>query len=198
MKKLCIVAGESSGDLHGSALTKALLQLRPDLKIMGLGGPLMQQAGADLVADLTSHAVVGLVEGIRNVSRIFATYRRFVSLLKTEKPDALVLIDYPEFNLRLARRARKIGIPVIYYISPQLWAWRKWRVKIVEKYVDKMLVIFPFEEEFYREHGVEAEFVGHPLVEMLADVPDRETSRRELGLPRDELVVGLLPGSRKK
>lgn len=198
MKKLFIVAGESSGDLQGSVVTRALLEQSPDMQIKALGGPLMQQAGAELVADLTGHAVVGLVEGVRNVSKIFATYRRVVGLLKAERPDAVLLIDYPEFNLRLARRAREFGIPVIYYISPQVWAWRRWRVRIIEKYVDSMLVIFPFEEGFYREHGVDAEFVGHPLVDMLADVPDRETARRDLGLGQDELVIGLLPGSRKK
>ena len=198
MKKLFIVAGESSGDLQGSVVTRALLEQSPDMQIRALGGPLMQQAGAELVADLTGHAVVGLVEGLRSVSRIYATYRRVVGLLKAERPDAVLLIDYPEFNLRLARRARKLGIPVMYYISPQVWAWRRWRVRIIEKCVDRMLVIFPFEEGFYREHGVDAEFVGHPLVDMLADVPDRETARRDLGLGQDELVIGLLPGSRKK
>jgi len=198
MKRLLIVAGESSGDLHGSALTRALLQRQPNLQITAVGGPLMQEAGAELITDLTAHAVVGLVEGIRSVSKVYAAYRRVARLLRSERPDAVVLIDYPEFNLRLARRAGKLGIPVIYYISPQVWAWRRWRVKTIEKYVDKMLVIFPFEEDFYREHGVEVEFVGHPLVEMLRDVPDRQTARRDLGLAQDELVVGLLPGSRRK
>jgi lipid-A-disaccharide synthase len=198
MKRLFIVAGESSGDLHGSALTRALLRREPGLAIKALGGPLMQRAGAELVADLTSHAVVGLIEGVRNVSRIYTTYRRVVKVLKTDRPDAVVLIDYPEFNLRLARQASKLGIPVVYYISPQVWAWRQWRVKTIEKYVDKMLVIFPFEEDFYRKYGVQAEFVGHPLVGMLKGVPDKQTARTDLGLPPDELVIGLLPGSRKK
>ena len=133
MKKLFIVAGESSGDLQGSVVTRALLEQSPDMQIKALGGPLMQQAGAELVADLTGHAVVGLVEGVRNVSKIFATYRRVVGLLKAESPAAVLLIDYPEFNLRLARRARELGIPVMYYISPQVWAWRRWRVRIIEK-----------------------------------------------------------------
>jgi len=198
MRKVFIVAGESSGDLHGSALTTALLKEDPALCIRALGGPLMQEAGAELTADLTGHAVVGLVEGIRNVGRIYATYRQTVRLLNTDRPDAVVLIDYPEFNLRLARRAKKLGIPVIYYISPQVWAWRRWRVKTIRKYVDKVFVIFPFEEGFYREHGVEAEFVGHPLIEELRDVPDRRTARADLQLPPDELVIGLLPGSRAK
>jgi len=198
MRKLFIVAGESSGDLHGSALTAELLRQDPTLSIKALGGPLMQKAGAQLVADLTGHAVVGLFEGIRNVGRIYATYRETVRLLKKDRPDAVVLIDYPEFNLRLARRAKKLGITVIYYISPQVWAWRRWRVRNIRKYVDKMLVIFPFEEGFFRERGVEAEFVGHPLVEALSDFPDRQTARAELQLPPDGLVVGLLPGSRSK
>ncbi|HUS59113.1 MAG TPA: lipid-A-disaccharide synthase [Planctomycetota bacterium] len=199
MRKLLIVAGESSGDLHGAALASALLELEPHLKITALGGPLMQQAGAELLADLTAHAVVGLFEGMRNLSRIYSTYRSVIQHMKTNRPDAVVLIDYPEFNLRLARRAGKLGIPVIYYISPQVWAWRQWRVKLVQRYVDRMLVIFPFEEEFYRRHGVDrVEFVGHPLLDTLATVPDRQMARADLGLGENETVIGLLPGSRKK
>jgi len=199
MAKLLIVAGESSGDLHGAALTQALLAHNPALRISAVGGPLMQQAGAELLADLTGHAVVGLFEGFRNLSRIYSTFRRMVRHLRTERPDAVVLIDFPEFNLRLARKASKLGVPVVYYISPQVWAWRQWRTKAVERYVDKMLVIFPFEKEFYRRRGVgNVEFVGHPLLDTLNDVPDRASARADLGLKEDETVIGLLPGSRKK
>jgi len=197
-RHIFISAGESSGDVHGAALVRAILRHQPETRISALGGPLMREAGAELVADLTGHAVVGLVEGIRHVGQIWPVFRLVVKCLAADRPDAVVLIDYPEFNLRLARRARKLGIPVIYYISPQLWAWRQWRVKILEKYVDKVLVIFPFEEEFYRRHGVVAEFVGHPLVDELAGVPDRAASRRALSLPCDATVIGLLPGSRRK
>ena len=197
-RHIFISAGESSGDVHGSALVRAILRREPGARVSALGGPLMRRAGAELVADLTGHAVVGLVEGIRHVGQIWSVFNRVVKRLAADPPDAVVLIDYPEFNLRLARRARKLGITVVYYISPQLWAWRQWRVKILEKYVDKVLVIFPFEDEFYRRHGVEAEFVGHPLVDELAGVPDRAASRRALSLPDDATVVGLLPGSRRK
>ena len=198
MRKLFIVAGESSGDLHGSALVRAILRREPDAQIKAVGGELMREAGAELVADLTGHAVIGLFEGFRNVARIYSTFRAVLRLLRADPPDAVVLIDYPEFNLRLARKVRKLGIPVIYYISPQVWAWRQWRVKVIEKYVDKMLVIFPFEEEFYRRHGVQVEFVGHPLTDELATVPDRSAARAALGLPENATVIGLLPGSRRK
>ena len=198
MRKLFIVAGESSGDLHGSAVIRAIRKREPEARIRALGGPLMREAGAELVADLTAHAVMGLFEGIRNVARIYAAFRKVVRLLKADPPDGVVLIDFPEFNLRLARRAKQLGIPVIYYISPQVWAWRQWRVKIIEKYVDKVLVIFPFEEEFYRGHGVQVEFVGHPLVDELAAVPGRSASRATLGLQENATVIGLLPGSRRK
>ncbi|HUU68113.1 MAG TPA: lipid-A-disaccharide synthase [Planctomycetota bacterium] len=193
-----ISAGESSGDVHGAALVRAILRQQPETRISALGGPLMRQAGAELAADLTGHAVMGLVEGIRHVGQIYSVFRKVVKRVAADRPDAVVLIDYPEFNLRLARRANKLGIPVIYYITPQLWAWRQWRVKILEKYVDKVLVIFPFEEEFYHRHNVAAEFVGHPLVDELAAVPDRAASRRALSLPEDATVIGLLPGSRRK
>ena len=198
MKSVFIVAGESSGDLQGSLLVDALRRLEPGIRIEAVGGPLMRQAGAEVEADLTGHAVIGIFESIRSVSRVYSVYRGVVRHLRERRPDAVVLIDYPEFNLRLARTARKLGIPVVYYISPQLWAWRQWRVRSIRKNVDRMLVVFPFEVEFYRGHGVQAEFVGHPLVETLAAVPDRETSRRDLGLGSDRLVLGLLPGSRTR
>jgi len=228
MSSVFMVAGESSGDLHGAAVAKALLNcqmwhrrpacdsgtltgetpvlpltgetpvLLPSLTISGIGGPKMAQAGVALTEDVTSHAAVGLFEAVNSIRHIYDIYTKTVRLLKENKPDVLLLIDYPEFNLRLARRAKKLGIKVIYYISPQVWAWRRYRVRTIEKYVDKMLVIFPFEEDFYRRHGVEVEFVGHPLVNELKSVASRPESREALGLDTDRKVIALLPGSRRK
>ena len=198
MSRIFISAGEASGDLHGAALVRALRNRQPEIQIDALGGPLMRQAGATLVDDITAHAVVGLIEGIRSAARIYGTFRAVVETLRRQRPDGVVLIDFPEFNLRLAKHAKRLGIPVIYYISPQVWAWRRWRVNTIRRHVDRMLVIFPFEVEFYREHGVQAEFVGHPLVGALADVPEKTACRAALGVPAGAAVIGLLPGSRRK
>jgi len=198
MSNVFMVAGESSGDLHGAAVAKALLQSKPSVTITGIGGPKMAEAGVTLTDDVTSHAAVGLFEAVNSVRHIYDIYTKTVRLLEADKPDVLLLIDYPEFNLRLARRAKKLGIRVIYYIGPQVWAWRRYRVRIIEKYVDKMLVIFPFEEDFYRKHGVEVEFVGHPLVKELKNVPGRQESREALGIDEHRKVIALLPGSRRK
>jgi len=198
MKKLLIVAGESSGDLHGSHLAAALRRRLPDVKLFGVGGPLMRQADVEILHDVTEHAAVGIWEVAASLPKLVNVYNRLVRRLHSDKPDAVILIDYPEFNLRFARRARRLGVPVVYYISPQVWAWRTGRVKQVARYVDKMLVIFPFEEDFYNRHGVQATFVGHPLLDILRSVPSREQARAALRLPPDETIIGLLPGSRVK
>jgi len=196
MTKLLIVAGEASGDLHGAHLARALYRRLPDAALYGVGGPLMRQAGVDVLHDVTEHAAVGFVEASAALPRLIAVYRSMVRRLKRDRPAAVILIDHPEFNLRFARHAHRLGVPVIYYISPQVWAWRTWRVRQVARYVSEMLVIFPFEQDFYERHGVRAIFVGHPLLDMLGEVPSREQARADLKLPAGRPIIGLLPGSR--
>ncbi len=195
---LFIIAGESSGDLHGAHLAQALRERQPDIALAGMGGQAMAEAGVEVHRDATAHAAIGITEvigSLRTWAHIFRDMERFMD---QRQPDAVVLIDSPEFNLRFARRVHQRGIPCIYYISPQLWAWRSWRVKSVQRYVDRMLVILPFETEFYARHGVDATFVGHPLLDVLADYRHDKAFAERLGLPADRFVLGVLPGSRRK
>lgn len=196
MPTLLVVAGEASGDLHGANLVRALKAGRPDLRVLAAGGPGLKAAGAELVADLVSHAVVGIAEVASKIGAFSALFRKLVSLLRRERPDAVVLIDFPDFNIRLGRQAKAEGIPVVYYISPQVWAWRPGRIKTLARLVRKMLVIFEFERELYRKHGVDVEFVGHPLLDAMPRDIDGAALRRELGVGRGETLIGLLPGSR--
>jgi lipid-A-disaccharide synthase len=152
----------------------------------------------ELLADVTRAAAIGPTEGVGRLPLIYAAYRRLRGALTgSVRPSAMVLIDFPEFNLRLARTARRAGVPVVYFIAPQLWAWRPWRVRTIRRRVSLVLAVFPFEPSLYRRAGVAVEFVGHPLLDVLADVPDRSAARRLLGVPEDVTLVGLLPGSRR-
>ena len=173
--------GEPSGDLYAGALTRELRALDPAITVGGLGGPRFAAAGGELIADFRGLAVTGLTEWIGKLPQLLATRRRLVDAARTVRPDALVVIDFPDFNFRLARRIRQLGIPVVYYISPQIWAWRAGRLKTIREIADRVLVIFPFEEAIYREGGVPVTFVGHPLVE-LAQPVDREAFLSRLGL----------------
>ncbi len=195
---LFIIAGETSGDEHGALLVRELKARRPTLRVVGGGGPRMAAAGAEIVVDTTPHATVGIFETLQRFGAYSRSYHVLLAALRREHPDAAVLIDYPDFNLRFAERVKDNGTPLVYYISPQLWAWREGRVKTVKRLVDRMVVIFPFEEEFYRKHGVDAVFVGHPLTERLDQVCAREEARRALGVAPEARLIGLLPGSRKK
>ena len=200
-RKLFMIAGEASGDAYGAALVEELLAREPGLRVRGLGGPKMAAAGVELHQDITSHAMMGFAGLLENVGGLFRAYRRTVRRLSIERPDAIILIDFPEFNLRVARHAKRIGVPVIYYVSPQVWAWRTGRVRKIAKRVRKMLVLFEFEKKFYEEAGVDVTHVGHPLLDTMADKlgeSDRAAGRRSLGLPESGTVIGLLPGSRRK
>jgi lipid-A-disaccharide synthase len=194
VSSLLIVAGETSGDLHGAHLARELHAIRPDLKIFGTGGKHMAAAGVDILHDATRHATVGLVEAVRNIGQYVKLYRKLVSFARTERPAAVVLIDLPDFNIKFGRYVKQLGIPIVYYISPQVWAWRPGRLKTIAKMVRKMLVIFPFEEELYRKAGVDVTYVGNPLLDVIPDKP-KSTLRTELNV-RGRLI-GLLPASRK-
>ncbi len=193
--KIMVLAGEKSGDQHAAALCRELAKLRPGLEMFGMGGDEMEAAGVELVERITGHSVVGIWEAVRELGRFRRLFNYLAGVMEERRPDVVVLVDFPGFNLRFARRARRRGIATAYYICPQVWAWGRGRVKQLKRFVDRLLVIFPFEREFFRRYGIEAEFVGHPLADVLASFPDREAARRRLELSPGP-VVGLLPGSR--
>lgn len=196
MKRIMIVAGEASGDLHGSNLVRSALSLDPDLKFYGLGGENLRNAGIDLLFDLEHQGLFGFLEIVSSLRSTIGIYRSLKASLTRDRPSAVVLIDYPDFNLRLAKSAKRLGIPVFYYISPQLWAWRQGRVKKVDRYVDRMAVVFPFEPDFYQRYGVEVSFVGHPLLDVMDPPRPKEEVKTELGFDPSQPLLGLLPGSR--
>ena len=193
--RLLLSCGEPSGDLYAGALTRELRRLDPAITVSGLGGPAFSAAGGALIADYRGLAVTGLTEAIGKLPKSFATLRRLVEFAGTTRPDALVAIDFPDFNFRLARRIAKLGVPVVYYISPQIWAWRPGRMKTMRAVASLVLVIFPFEAKLYRDAGVPVAFVGHPLID-LAATDDKAASRRRLHLPAAAPTVAILPGSR--
>lgn len=192
-----IIAGEASGDLHAAKLVNAVKAHQPDIKFYGIGGEDMREAGVEVMVDAAELAVVGLVEIWAHRKVIFGALDLMRKQLHENPPDLLILVDYPEFNLRLAKTARENGVKVLYYISPQVWAWRQHRVKKIRQRVDMMAVVFPFEEKFYQDHGVPVEFVGHPLVDEVRASADRDTLRHEFRLDSAKPVIGLFPGSRR-
>ncbi len=195
---IMIVAGEPSGDLHGAALARALRAQAPDILLIGMGGPAMAGAGVERVVDVTAEASVGFSEVVGRVGLLWRAFRRLRARMGgLAPPRALVLIDFPEFNLRLARVARRAGIPVVYFIPPQIWAWRPGRMKTIRRLISLVLVVLPFERDLYRAAGVEVEFVGHPLRDHMVDAPSRAAARRQLGLEDDDEMLALLPGSRR-
>jgi len=189
--KLFIVAGEPSGDMHATELVHALTSASPDIDVYSAGGPELAACSTQ-VADLASLAVTGFFEVLSYLPTIIRMFNHIAAKIEEIDPDVVIFTDYPDFNFRLAKRVAKPGRKLVYFISPQLWAWRKGRLKLVKKYIDKMLVIFPFEEAFYRENGVEAAFVGNPLVNTIPAM--KEEKKGDTG-PRRIL---LLPGSRSK
>jgi lipid-A-disaccharide synthase len=197
-KHLMIVAGEASGDSHAAALVSSLLSLDPTLTFSGLGGPKMQAAGVALDEEFTKYAVVGFFEVLKHYQQFKRCFDLFLNKVSERNPAAVILVDYPGFNLRLAGRLKKMGVPVIYYISPQVWAWKENRVQFIKKNVDRMLVLFDFEKKFYADRGVEVDFVGHPLADEVEITVGREKTLTTLGLSTDKFTVGLLPGSRQK
>jgi lipid-A-disaccharide synthase len=192
--RVYLLAGEDSGDLHAANLVASLREEAPEARTRGMGGPRMEKAGCELDFDLVRMNVMGVLPVIRSVPTFFRIFRDLLRMLDTDPPDVLVPVDYPGFNLRAARAARKRGVKVVYYIAPQIWAWAPWRLRRISRSVDRMLVILPFERELYRDGGVQCSFVGHPLYEHL----EREAHRREDDdRPDRPKRIGLLPGSRR-
>lgn len=192
-----IACGEPSGDLYAGALVSALRQRMPGVDVFGLGGARLAAAGGRLVGDFRGLSVTGLTEAVRVLPRSLSMLRRLVEAARTTRPDVFVAIDFPDFNFRLMAALRRIGIPVVYYVSPQLWAWRPGRIRTMQRHVRQVLVIFPFEVPLYREAGVPVEFVGHPLVEIARPSRSRTDLLGGLGLAGDAPTLALLPGSRR-
>ncbi|MDB4470680.1 lipid-A-disaccharide synthase [Deltaproteobacteria bacterium] len=196
-RKIMIVAGESSGDLHGSNLLQAAAESFPQLDFFGVGGERMRAAGCRIIFPSDQLSVMGLVEVVAQLPRLIARFRQLKRILQgTERPDLLVLIDFPDFNLRLAKVAKQLGIPVLYYISPKVWAWRSGRAKTIAERVDRLALIFPFEPEIYQQLGVEAEYVGNPLLDEFADNEPRGDLRQQVDIGDKAQVIGIFPGSR--
>src|SRR5215471_8122291 len=196
--QLLLSAGEASGDYYGAQLIQSLQQLAPGARFFGMGGDKMRVAGCELLVNASEVAVVGLAEVVTHLPAIRRKFKNIVAEAKKRRPRAAVLIDFPDFNLRLARELHGIAIPVFYFISPQVWAWRSGRVNQIRKYVRKMIVIFPFEQEFYRRHGVEVTYVGHPLAYASEPAISREEFAARYGLDSAKRWIALLPGSREK
>jgi lipid-A-disaccharide synthase len=198
--KILVSAGEASGDLYASELVLALRRLAagagPEIAFFGCTGPRMRQARVRTVVDAANLAVVGLVEVIRHIPRIHGEFRKLVGAAKRERPALAILTDSPDFHLRLARRLKKLGIPVVYLVAPQVWAWRKGRIRAIRAYVDRLLCIFPFEKAFFEEEGVRADYIGHPLTEIVTPKLSKEEFFRKHGIEMGRPVVTALPGSR--
>lgn len=197
MKDVMIIAGEASGDLHGAKLVKNVKGKQADINFYGIGGEHMRAAGVRTYVDSKDMAVVGLVEILAHRKVIFGALNKMREMITTKPPDLLILVDYPEFNLRLAAHAKKHGVKVLFYISPQIWAWRQYRVKKIKRLVDMMAVVFPFEAAFYLKHQVPVEFVGHPLVDEVKPSASKIELQHAFGLDADKTTIGLFPGSRK-
>lgn len=214
LKRVLIISGESSGELYGSLLAKTLKERNSSIEIAGVGGEVMESVGVNLISRISS--AFGTIEAIKKYNEIRNTFKSVISALISFEPQVLVLIDYPDFNIRVAKEAQKLGIKILYYVSPQIWAWRKGRIKVISKLVDMMAVILPFEEEIYRQAGIPCEFVGHPVVDEIREVITEVTSyksqvtssadivsnelksrvKKEIGLHPDKPVMTLMPGSR--
>ena len=196
-KKIVIIAGEESGDLHAATFVRQLLASNPNLQLSGIGGRHMENAGVHLIRDLARFGVTGLTEVLRHVRVIHRAFKDIKAHLIANKPDLLILVDYPGFNLRLAKFAKKtLGIRIIYYISPQIWAWKAGRINTIRDCIDQMAVILPFEKKIYEDAGVPVAFVGHPLADKILPCNNKDAARERLGLPKDKRLIALLPGSR--
>jgi lipid-A-disaccharide synthase len=191
-----ISTGEASGDLHGAKVAAAIRSRRPDCRVIGMGGQAMRAEGVEIVVDNAEIGVVGLWEVLAHGRAIWHAYQTVKAWLTANRPDIVVLVDYPEFHFQVARLAKRLGLRVVYYVSPQIWAWRRGRLRTLARLVDQMIVILPFEVELYRSAGVPCTLVGHPLLDELETAPDRAAVRTGWGIPSSKTVIGLFPGSR--
>ena len=195
-KKILIVSGEPSGDLHASNLIKDLKSLDPGLEFFGLGGRLSEKAGAEILYDIADLAIIGIVDVVKNGLKIRSAHKKLIERIDAAKPDLAILVDYPGFNLHLAPQLHKRNIPIVYYISPQVWAWGAHRIALIRRYVKKIIVFFKFEEELYKKHGIDAAFVGHPLLDTVKPGHDKAWVFAKYGLSEGKTTIALLPGSR--
>lgn len=193
-----IVAGEASGDLHGANLARELVVLDRNLQLSGIGGAEMAGAGVKLFYDISNLAVMGIIEVLSRLKDIRSAMNILEGQFRIDRPDLLILIDYPGFNLELARRAKKYNIPVLYYISPKIWAWREGRIKRIKKYVDRMAVILPFEKKYFQGHGVAVDFVGNPLLDQVHATMEPAEFRERNNIKSNATVIGIMPGSRRQ
>ena len=196
-RSILVSAGEASGDLYAAGLVERLRQRWPEADFFGCAGPRMRQAGVRAVGEAEELAVVGLVEVLAHIPRIYGLYRRLCRAARYERPQLAILTDSPDFHLRLARRLHRLGIPVVYLVAPQVWAWRRGRLSLLRRTVDRLLCIFPFEEAFFREHGIPAHYIGHPLTRLVRPSLSREDFLARYGLDAGRPLVALLPGSRR-
>jgi lipid-A-disaccharide synthase len=197
-KEIMLVVGEASGDMHAAGLVKALLKRDPNLTFFGVAGDQLQRTSFEPLFTVSELTGMGLLELAGNIKNVVAAYRLLRRTLRTRRPSLLILIDFPELNLRLAKLAKSLGVPVLYYVSPQVWAWRRRRIRQIAQVVDKMAVVFSFEVEFYKRHHMPVEFVGHPLLDVVRVSQERDPTLREIGLDKEKPVIALLPGSRRK
>ncbi|MDD2689575.1 MAG: lipid-A-disaccharide synthase [Candidatus Omnitrophica bacterium] len=196
-KHIMIIAGEASGDLNAANLCLALKQISPHIKISGVGGELMRKAGAQTYFDIKDLSVIGLFDAIKKLPKFFALRKLVLERIKKENPDAIILVDFSGFNLRLAKIVNKT-VPTIYYISPQVWASREGRIKTIKHYIHKLIVFFKFEQEFYAKFGIEADFIGHPLLDIVRPTMKKEEFLSKFNLQESKATIALLPGSRKQ
>lgn len=197
-KNILIVAGEASGDLHASDLIREIKKLNPEINFFGLGGMNMQREGVDLCFNIVELAVIGLFEVLKNLKKFKQIFNALLKRIDLENPSLAILVDYPGFNLRLARELKKRKIPIVYYVSPQVWAWGKNRINIIRNLVDRIIVFFKFEEALYKEHGVPVSFVGYPLLDRINSSMSKEEIFKKLGVRPAKFTVALAPGSREK
>ena len=195
-KHIVIITGEPSGDMRGAGVVRALKKMDPTLLCSGIGGSHMKTAGVECFDNIDNLAVMGFTDVIKHYSRIRTVFNNAFSFIKQTRPDAVIFIDYPSFNLKLAQKVKKLGLKTLYYISPKVWAWKEHRVKTIQHCIDKMIVIFPFEKAYYEKKGVHVEFVGHPLVDEIEIKENRDTFLSRNNLDLDKKTIGLLPGSR--
>jgi len=198
MKKVMIMAGEASGDLHGSNLVREIRRQDPSIAFYGVGSRKMKDAGVQLLADASEISVVGATEVLTHIRPLCRTFNSLKRFLQHERPDLLILIDFPDFNIMLGKKAKKLGIPVLYYISPQVWAWRKRRIKTIAALVRAIIVVFPFEVALYKSTGVDVRFVGHPLTDVVQSPYNQAAAKAQFGLAPEKRTIAILPGSRTR